>query len=151
MWNREDTVESAALQFASVLYSVPQVSVKIATLSEEHKKMLNYYLSFWRENKEVLLEGKIFAENPESVYSVVRSEKGGKAIVTSYTDRVIDCGANREVIAVNCSRSKELILSGALGKTFKVVNCMGETLSQGIIDCKVFEVKVPMAGMVFVK
>jgi hypothetical protein len=44
-----------------------------------------------------------------------------------------------------------LILKGALGKSFKVVNCMGEKLLEGIIDCRHFEVKVTTAGMVFVK
>lgn len=151
MWNREDTVESAALQFASVLYGVPQVSVKIATLPQDHKKMLKYYLSFWRENRELLIDGKILAANPESAYSIVCSEKDGNAIFTSYTDTVIDCSTYNEIVAVNCSRSKNLILKGALGKSFKVVNCMGEKLLEGIIDCRLFEVKVTTAGMVFVK
>jgi alpha-galactosidase len=151
MWNREDTVESAALQFASVLYGVPQVSVKIATLPEDHKKMLKYYLSFWRENRELLIDGKILAANPESAYSIVCSEKDGNAIFTSYTDTVIDCSAYNEIVAVNCSRSKNLILKGALGKSFKVVNCMGEKILEGIIDCRIFEVEVTTAGMVFVK
>lgn len=151
MWNREDTVESAALQFASVLYGVPQVSVKIATLPEDHKKMLKYYLSFWRENRELLIDGKIVAANPESAYSIVCSEKDGNAIFTSYTDTVIDCSTYNEIVAVNCSRSKKLILKGASGKSFKVVNCMGEKLLEGIIDCRLFEVNVTTAGMVFVK
>jgi alpha-galactosidase len=151
MWNREDTVESAALQFASVLYGVPQVSVKIATLPEDHKKMLKYYLSFWRENRELLIDGKILAANPESAYSIVCSEKDGNAIFTSYTDTVIDCSTYNEIVAVNCSRSKKLILKGASGKSFKVVNCMGEKLLEGIIDCRLFEVEVTTAGMVFVK
>lgn len=151
MWNCEDTVESAALQFASVLYGVPQVSVKIAALSEAHKKMLKYYLSFWRENRDLLIDGKILAANPESVYSIVCSEKDGNAIFTSYTDTVIDCSVYKEIVAVNCSRSKNLILKGASGKSFKVVNCMGEETLEGIIDDRFFEIKVPTAGMVFVK
>ena len=151
MWNHDDTVESAALQFVSLLYSVPQVSVKLAEISEEHKKMLEFYLSFWRENRETLLEGKILAANPESGYSIVCAEKCGNAIFTSYTDTVIDCSTYNEIVAVNCSRSKNLILKGALGKSFKVVNCMGEKLLEGIIDCRLFEDNVTTAGMVFVK
>lgn len=151
MWHRDDTVESVALQFASVLYSVPQVSVKLATLPENHKRMLEYYLSFWRENRDVLVEGKILAANPESAYSIVCAEKDGKAIFTSYTDTVVDCRAYSEIVAVNCSRSKSLILKSAAGKSYKVVNCMGETLAEGELDSALCEVDVPMSAMVFVK
>jgi alpha-galactosidase len=151
MWHKEDSVESAALQFAEVLYSVPQVSVKLATLPEDHKKMLAYYLSFWRENRDVLMEGKILAANPESACSIVCAEKDGKSVFTCYTDAVVDCRAYNEIVAVNCSRSKSLILKGAEGKSYKVVNCMGETLSEGELDAALCEVDVPLAAMVFVK
>ena len=112
MWNREDTVERAALQFANILYSVPQVSMKIATLPDDHKKMLAFYLAFWREHRDTLIGGKILAAAPECAYSLVCAEKDGKAIFTAYTDTVIDCTAYGEVIAVNASRSKTLILKG---------------------------------------
>ena len=40
MWNMEDSVENAALQFTSILYTVPQVSVRVDKLPEDHYKML---------------------------------------------------------------------------------------------------------------
>lgn len=151
MWNREDRVESAALQIASALYSVPQVSMKIATLPEDHKKMLVYYLRFWREHRDTLINGKILAANPESAYSIVCAEKDGKAIFTSYTDTTVDCSAYNEIIAVNCSRTKSLILKGAEGKSYATVNCMGEIVCEGVMGGHLFEIEVPMSGMVFVK
>ena len=151
MWHYDDTVESAALQLVSIMYSVPQISVRIAKLSEEHKKMLDFYLHFWKENRETLIEGKLLAANPESGYSIVCSEKDGKAVFTSYTDIIVDCSAYNEVIALNSSRSKTLIIKGAKGKKYTVLNCMGEKLSEGIIDGAFCEVAVPLAGMVCVK
>ena len=151
MWNPEDHVESAALQIASILYSVPQVSVKIASLPENHRRMLKYYLSFWREHRDTLMNGKLLAANPESVYSIVCAQKGSEAIFTSYTDVIIDSRAYSQIIAVNCSRSKSLLLKGAEGKSYKVVNCMGEALCAGVVNDYLFEVGVPTAGMVFVK
>ena len=148
MWNHDDTVESAALQFASLLYSVPQVSVKLAKISEEHTKMLKFYLAFWRENRETLLEGKILAANPESGYSIVCAEKCGNAIFTSYTDRVIDCRKYKKVIAVNSSREASLIIKGADGKSYRCVDCMGNVLDSGKVEGTLFEVIVPVAGMV---
>ena len=151
MWHPDDPVESAALQIASVLYSVPQISVKIATLPEDHKKMLAYYLSFWRENRDTLIEGKLIAANPESAYSIVCAEKDGKAIFTAYTDCVVECGAYGEVVAVNASRHRSLILKGAAGKRYRVVDCMGNTVGEGTLDGALCEIAVPTSGMVFVK
>ncbi len=151
MWNKGDDVESAALQFASVLYSVPQVSVKIATLSEEHKKMLRFYLAFWRENRETLIGGKLWAKNPESAYSIVCAEKDEKAVFTAYTDTIIDCRAYEEVIAVNCSCKDELIIKGASGKEYEVLNCKGETLLKGKLEDALAEISVPLSGMIFIK
>ncbi len=150
MWNVEDSVESAALQFVSSLYSVPQVSMKIAKLPEDHKKMLAFYLAFWREHRETLLDGKLLAANPESAYSLVCAEKDGKAIFTAYTDTLIDCRKYNEIIAVNSSRSSALIIKGAENKAYKVVNCMGEEISQGVINSSLEEINVPLAGVVFV-
>ena len=151
MWHKEDSVESAALQFAQVLYSVPQISVKLASLPEDHKRMLAYYLSFWRANRDVLINGKILAANPESAYSIVCAEKDGKSIFTCYTETVVDCRAYNETVAVNCSRLDSLIIKGALGRSYKVVNCMGETIAEGVIEQALTEICVPLSGMVFVK
>ena len=151
MWHPDDPVESAALQIASSLYSVPQISVKIATLPEDHKKMLAYYLSFWRENRDTLIDGKLLAANPESAYSIVCAERDGKAIFTAYTDTVVDCRAYGEVVAVNASRHGALLMKGAAGKAYRVVNCMGETVAEGKLDGALCEVAVPLSGMVFVK
>ena len=150
MWNREDTVERAALQFANILYSVPQVSMKIATLPDDHRKMLAFYLAFWREHRDTLIGGKILAADPECAYSHVCAEKDGKAIFTAYTDTVIDCTAYGEVIAVNASRSKTLILKGADGSAYTVVNCMGERVCEGRVNGSLAEVDVPLSGMVTV-
>lgn len=151
MWHRDDPVESAALQFVAALYSVPQISVKIATLPEDHKKMLTHYLAFWRAHRDTLLDGKILAANPESSYSIVCAEKDGKAIFTAYTDTVVDTSAYTETVAVNASRQRSLILKGASGKRFRVLNCMGETLEEGTVDGTLSEVRVPLSGMVLVK
>lgn len=151
MWNVNEPVEAAAQQVTNILYSVPQISVKLETLPEDHKKMLKYYLSFWRENRETLLDGKLLAANPESAYSLVCSEKNGKAVFTAYTDSVIDMSAYSEAASVNCTRYGALIIKNAKGKSYRVVNCMGEELANGKIEGKLCEIEVPLSGIIFVK
>lgn len=43
--------------------AVPQISMRLNRLRQDHRRMLSYYLAFWRKNREVLLEGKLTALN----------------------------------------------------------------------------------------
>lgn len=151
MWHYDEPVESAALQFVNILYSVPQVSMRIARLREDHKKMLAYYLAFWRENRDTLMNGKIIGERPESYYTVVRAEKDGKAVITAYGNSLVACGGYEQAVIVNGTGSDELLLRGVKGRAYKVVNCMGEELSRGIVDSDIFALTVAPAGMVFIQ
>ena len=151
MWHMDDTVESAALQIASVLYAVPQVSVKIAKLPEDHKKMLKFYLDFWRQNRAVLLDGKLTAAAPESAYSQVCAEKDDRAIITAYTDRIITVQDGVETTAVNCTKQDKMMVIGALGRAYHVVNCMGKIVYFGLIKHAAEEITVPQAGMLTVE
>lgn len=150
MWNYEDSAENAAIQIASCLYSVPQISMKIAKLSDEHRKMLKYYLSFWMENRDVLLDGKVYAEHPDSFNTKAYSCKSGKAVYTCFTDNVISAQCD-ELIAVNATGSEEIILKNCAGKSYRSVNCMGEELNSGTVLKEIESIPVPRAGMVFVK
>lgn len=150
MWNMNDTAENAALQFASILYSVPQVSVRVDKLPEDHYKMLKYYISFWKEWKDVLLDGRLTAENPECNYSSACSTLGDKSVITSFTNPVV-CINTETAVVVNASMHKSLIIKGAKDKNYTVVNCMGEEVSKGAITADIEEINVPVAGMVFLR
>ena len=148
MWNMNDSAENAALQFASILYGVPQVSVRVDKLPEDHYRMLKYYISFWKEHKDILLDGRLTAEHPECWYSSACSTLGDKAVITTFTDSVVAVDTDSAVV-VNATKYKSLIIKNAKNKSFRVVNCMGDTLSQGIINNDIEEINVPVSGMVY--
>lgn len=149
MWSTEDSTENAALQFTSVLYSVPQISMRVDKLPESHYKMLRFYLSFWREWREVLLDGRLTATNPESEYSLVCSTLGEKSVYTSYSDTVIPV-KTKETVAVNASAEKSLIIKSGKNCTYTVKNCMGEEIAKGEIVSDLQEISVPTAGLIFI-
>lgn len=150
MWHPEDTVESAALQMASVLYSVPQISVLIDKLPESHIKMLSYYLAFWKEHRDVLLDGKVTADNPESLYSKASARLGDREVITLYTNTVVSSDA-RELVAVNASMGEDVYIKGLDGCKYRTVNCMGEPACSGFVASSIEEVRVPVGGMIFVE
>ncbi len=151
MWNYNDPVEVAALQMASTLFSVPQVSVLIDHLNDEHKRMVKFYLDFWRANRTTLLDGKITASAPASGYSKAEATLNGYRITATYTDPIAIFDGIDRLTAVNCSKSDTLIIKGAKGKSFKTVNCMGDTLESGSVNSDLFEIKVPLSGMITVE
>jgi len=150
MWHPEEKAEDAAMQLTAVLYSVPQISVKIQNLPEQHRRMLAFYLKFWREHREVLLDGELSVYHPESNYSAAVARKDGTAIFTAYTDPVIPCDRDRTVIAVNATGGTELIVRNATGASFKALNCMGDTLSEGTVQNDLAALSVPKSGMVVI-
>ncbi len=148
MWSPEESPEAAALQFASVLYGVPQISVRIKTLPPAHKQMLQFYMNFWMRYRETLLDGAISADSPEEYYSQARARLGRREVVSVYTDPVVACTA-AETVAVNVSPKKALYVKGAAGRRYRVVNCLGEEIENGIISAPLQEIVVPMSGILF--
>lgn len=149
MWNVNEPVETAAVQVASTLYSVPQISMLIERLPEDHKKMLSFYLDFWRGYRDVLLEGKLTADHPEICYSLVCSQKDGCAVFTSYSENLIPV-TTEKAVAVNVTGRDFLILENCCGKPYRTVNCMGEELEKGTANADLCRLSVPLCGMVFI-
>jgi len=150
MWNMAEPVENAALQFVSALYAVPQISVKIAKLPADHYKMLAFYLAFWRENRDVLVGGKLYAQDPAACYSVVWAKNNGKAIYTVYINKAVDLSEDRKAVVVNATQ-EPLVIKGIKGKSYRVSDCMGNTVSLGVGKIDIEEIAVPLCGMVTVE
>ena len=154
MWNYDDTPESAALQLINAIFSVPQVSVLIEKLCEEQRKMLEFYLRFWKENKHCLIDGKLSAENPESCYSLITSEIENKIIAASYIKNVMNIKkAYNEIIFINGSWDDELFINNKyddMKSECTIYNCTGEIKeSKEIILKKGVNVfNIPKSGLV---
>ena len=151
MWHVDDPVESAAMQFINVIFSVPQISVLIDKLPEDHYKMLKFYLAFWRANADTLLDGKLWANDPQSGYSSAGSRLGDKAITVLFTDSVADCTGIADATVINGTRLDAVYVKGCNGKNATVLNCMGEEIASFVIDGNIAEINLPLAGMVLIK
>lgn len=150
MWHTEDSKESVALQLAATLYGVPQISMMIDKLPREHYDTLKYYLSFWREHRDILLDGRFKAKNPETFYSQVCAELNGEAVVTVYENTVVEGKYNRLAV-VNAGATGFVYLKGMQGRSYRTVHCTGEPDSSGTVDSHLMEIPVSLGGMVFVE
>lgn len=86
MWSNHEPVASAALQLLNILFSVPQISVRIDTIPEDHRQMLAFWLGFWREHREVLLDGDFQPFHPEQFYPFVLARGASSWIGAIYAN-----------------------------------------------------------------
>ena len=148
MWNMSDSVQSAAIQLADCLYSVPQISVLIEKLPNEHYRMLKYYLEFWTQYRNVLLRGRLTAAGPESRFTQVCSTLNDTSVITCYADGFVELKTPKAVI-VNASMKTKLAVINCAGRKYQIKDCMGNTLMSGAADWNLAAFDVPMGGMLF--
>ncbi|MBQ9070107.1 MAG: alpha-galactosidase [Clostridia bacterium] len=149
LWNETLDVEDAAVALVSILYGVAQISVKLAKLPEDHLKMLKFYLSFMRDNRETLLFGSFTADNPETQYSRMSASKNGNTITTLYdrlTEKIPSDFSSYTV--VNGTASAEIIIDSESDISGRILNCMGDTVEN--VQCKsgLTKLLIPKSGMV---
>ena len=88
-WNYEEQVEIAALQFLSIMFSVPQISVRLDEVPKEHIEMLSFYTQFWTSRKEVLLDGEFSPQRPLANYPLIQSNKQGHWVIGVYEPYIV--------------------------------------------------------------
>ena len=58
-WSKDAPVEYAALQLLNVFFGVPQISLQLPCMPQDHKTILQHYLHVWNEHRSTLLDGKL--------------------------------------------------------------------------------------------
>jgi alpha-galactosidase len=155
MWHPDEPVERAALQLLNVMFSVPQVSVRLGEIPRQHLDMVTFYTGYWSENRDVLLEGELRPRDPGGNYPMVVGAAGDKKIVGLYQDLVVRLDATDAGVAVDVLNAREgervIVDAGAdLGSyRFSARNCLGEVVAQGeiVLSQGPHAFKVPDSGL----
>lgn len=147
-WHHQESVERAALQILGVMFSVPQLSVRIAELPEAHVDMIRFWTGYWRENRDTLLGGQLEPRGPDMLYPEVWARTPNKAIVALYAPRVVELPPSiREVDLINATPDGAVVLraTAELGArrlrsfdaTGKLVGDEVRTLNMGVHEVAV--------------
>lgn len=153
MWDLRDTAENAANQFIAILFSVPQISMKLFELPQSHRAMLQFYLSLWLENRDILLKGKLKPMEPEANYSMVTAEDERRLFAAAYSKNVLTlCKAYETVTLVNGTGQTRMLVDQTDAPTacrYEILNCMGETVRVGTLSAEqtVCAFNVPCSGV----
>ena len=152
VWHPEDTVESAALQILSVLFTVPQLSVKMDKVPEDHKQMIRFWTTYWNDNRDILLDGDFRPQGFTENYDLISSSKGAKLITAIYGERPVKLPARFKAFdLVNAKLSNDIYLDiesnrTAVVRTFttngKKVSEKKMTLAKGVV-----KMSAPSSGL----
>jgi alpha-galactosidase len=154
LWHTQDSPESAALQLLAVLFSVPQISVLLDKIPKSHAEMLAFWLGYWRENRDVLLDGKLEAPHPEQQYPVVMASTKHKKILALSSRALADFGKRlpKELHLVNATTGSSVVLE--LGEDFgpaklEIFDCRGRRVKSQSVRYKkgLHALDVPPSGL----
>ncbi|MGX1929623.1 glycoside hydrolase family 36 protein [Flagellimonas sp. 2504JD4-2] len=155
MWHYDEPVEVAALQMLNVMYSVPQISVRLEDIPEDHFKMIKFYTNYWLKNRDVLLDGEFHPTGPLTNYPVLEGSKDGKKITAVYNDQVVNIQTEKfdQVDILNAKRSAQIIvITEGPSKNYEYVvkDCMGSEVEKGVMEMKKEPhlINVPPSGLI---
>jgi alpha-galactosidase len=154
MWHESEPVEIAAFQLLNVLFSVPQLSVKVRAIPPDHLAMVKFYTAYWLANRELLLDSPIEATAPQANYPMVSARNDNKQIIALYADMVARVSdPPRQIDLVNAKHSRGLVLAAnrEIGTfDFEVRDCLGRRVAQGTIRLgrTPREIDVPVSGLI---
>lgn len=89
VWDPEAKCEVAAAHMISALFAVPQISMPLETLRDDHAESLRFWLGFWREHRDTLLEGCLRPLHPELNYPLVIADGTSETVAALYHREVV--------------------------------------------------------------
>ena len=153
-WHYDEPVEIAALQLVNVLFSVPQLSVRMAEISSDHKQMITFYTRYWLENRAILLDGEFIPYSPLSNYPILSAYLDNKIIFGVYENAVVEIDPDFDQIDIINGKLHEQVAfecMGSLGTCqVRIFDCQGnldweskENFEEGI-----HALEVPASGLI---
>jgi alpha-galactosidase len=158
VWHPDEPVASAALQLLNVLFSVPQLSVRLAEVSPEHRKMIGFWLRYWKDNRAILLDGELQPVSPAANYPLVLARTPDKLVAAIYQDMVVAPGpqAPSQIDLVNAKPGAAVTLrfEQAFGPaTVRIRDCLGTQISEQyqVLGAGVQAWEVPPSGLLEIR
>jgi alpha-galactosidase len=154
MWHVGEPVESAALQLLNILFAVPQVSVLLDRIPEDHRSMLRFWLGWWSAHRACLLDGSLAPEHPEARYTQATARTRGERITCLYQQVVARLGAEEpsSIQLVNATRHDGVLveLDAPWQGTLEIRDTTGRVRQQGELRLAagLHRLPAPAAGLV---
>lgn len=150
-WHREDTPESVALQLWGTVFSVPQISVRLNEITDEHEKVLRNYLTFWTEHRNTLTKGKLRVGYSENGYGYAETAYGEERIAMLSSTSLFEVRSDvSKSYLINLTDTDGIVLKNPDGAELACTgyDCRGNVTDSFISCDRLSEIRVPLGGLV---
>ena len=148
MWNKDETDEAVAYQLISTLFSVPQISILFENITDNHKKILKNYISFWREHKDTILNGEMEFADVHANYSKAKSTKNGETISVLFQSIVETVDSDKTSYIFNLSGKDYIYLELDKSLTYQAFDMYGNLSQEGTLNSGVSKITLGKCSMI---
>ncbi len=146
-WSPEETAENCALQLLNVMFSVPQISVRLTAAGEEQRRLIGAFLAYYGENREILTRGELCVKHPETGYSAVSAQNADRRITVLYSESVSRFGGkNEDVWNASGDPGTVILNEDRVRLRVRVYDCFGKLLQNFVSGDAAIPVPVPAGG-----
>lgn len=148
-WRADYDVHHAALQLLNIMFSVPQISVRLAELPTDHRQMLAFLLGFFVRHRTLLVKSDLHPCAPDHNYPLVYAEAEGERIAVLYcggiTAELCFTPDIQTLYLVNATERDCVFadLSLVSGSTALLRDCCGEPLPFELPRAGLSKLKMP--------
>lgn len=148
IWSNQDTPQVAALQILNILFSVPQVSVRLCGQSEENRRMIAFWMKFCTEHRKTLQEGVLRPEHPELSYPVVTAAGEEEVVTAVYlTGQLVRLNPGLRHIILNAKHTEDVLVETERACTLQLFDVFGEAAGGAALTPGINRISVPLSGM----
>lgn len=141
--------------YSSWYHSVcrPQISIKVSESPEAQNKLVEYYVNYWSQHKDILLHGTFKAAHPEMNYSRISSENDDLRITVLYAENDYSFDG-KDADVFNAGNNSYLLLDNSTENilTVKVLDCTGTAVDSVCVPANaIVRIPVPVSGMMQIR
>ena len=147
-WHPEEEVEMAALQLINTFFGVPQLSILLSEIPDDHLDMVRFYTQYWNSHWQIFLEGYFVPEKPLANYPIKRACLGNHEIIGVYDSYVVPVNIPSETVHILNAQSASQVVLQAIANygTYHgiVYNCIGAKVSEISVALNTDPVAIPV-------
>ncbi len=151
VFNKNDTLEGVAYQLYAIMFCVPQISIRFGGISEEQSALLKCFLSFWREHRGTILEGKLSLRGHDVGYTMAQSTRDGECVAVLYHNVTYTAQKDTTTYLFNSSGYDGLIIELEEGAEYEIYDILGKKYSSGALDKGVHKISAKNCEMIKIK
>lgn len=146
-WSPDEKIGNCALQLLNIMFSVPQISVRLSESTDEQKKLLRYFIDYVKENSNTLLHSPLTVRHPEANYSSVTAEGKDMKISVLYSDTLYFCSGCSEDIWNAAGEKCICVIPEFFSGDVTVYDCLGNIADSPVSG----NIYIPFGGHLSVK